>query len=100
MFQVGRTDEPRDPVATLTDPILGRQHAFVGRRTSVREVSLCEVSLAPVPHLSRLRCYMSMATAMKWKTVGVDLIQGFIQADLSKDGKDIYISPPPGHAEK
>jgi hypothetical protein len=42
---------------------------------------------------------MSMATAMKWKAVGVDLTQGFIQAELPKDGKAIYISPPPGHVE-
>jgi hypothetical protein len=42
---------------------------------------------------------MSMATAMKWKTVGVDLTQGFIQAELPKDGKVINISPPPGHIE-
>jgi hypothetical protein len=32
---------------------------------------------------------MSMATAMKWKAVGVDLTQGFIQAELPKDGKAI-----------
>ncbi len=43
---------------------------------------------------------MSMATAMKWKAVGVDLTQGFIQAELPKDGKAIYISPPPGHVEE
>ena len=36
------------------------------------------------------------ATAMKWKAVDVDLTQGFIQAELPKDGKAIYISPPPG----
>ena len=40
-----------------------------------------------VPHLSGVRCCMS--TAMKWKAVGVDLTQGFIQAELPKDGKDI-----------
>ena len=43
---------------------------------------------------------MSMATAMKWKAVGVDLTQGFIQAELLKDGKVIYISPPPGHTKE
>jgi hypothetical protein len=43
---------------------------------------------------------MSMASAMKWKAVGVDLTQGFIQAELPKDGKAIYISPPPGHVEE
>ena len=43
---------------------------------------------------------MSMAMAMKWKAIGVDLTQGFIQAELQKDGKAIYISPPPGHTEE
>jgi hypothetical protein len=43
---------------------------------------------------------MSMATAMKWKAVDIDLTQGFIQAKLPKDGKAIYISPPPGHVEE
>jgi hypothetical protein len=57
-------------------------------------------AFSPVPHLSGVRCCMSMATAMKWKAVGVDLTQGFIQAELPKDGKAIYISPPPGHAEE
>jgi hypothetical protein len=37
---------------------------------------------------------------MKWKAVGLDLTQGFIQAELQKDGKAIYISPPPGHVEE
>jgi hypothetical protein len=57
-------------------------------------------AFSQVPHLSGVRYCMSMATAMKWKASGVDLTQGFIQADLSKDGKAIYISPPPGHAEE
>jgi hypothetical protein len=57
-------------------------------------------AFSPVPHLSGVRCCMSMATAMKWKAVGVDLAQGFIQAELPKDGKAIYISPPPGHVEE
>ncbi len=30
---------------------------------------------SPVPHLSGVRCCMSMATAMKWKAVGVDLLR-------------------------
>jgi hypothetical protein len=34
-------------------------------------------AFSPVPHLSGVRCCMSMATAMKWKAVGVDLTQGF-----------------------
>ena len=57
-------------------------------------------AFSPVQHLSGVRCCMSMATAMKWKAVGVDLTQGFIQAELPKDGKAIYISPPPGHIEE
>jgi hypothetical protein len=57
-------------------------------------------AFAPVPHLSGVFCCMSIATAMKWKAVGVDLTQGFIQAELPKDGKAIYISPPPGHVEE
>jgi hypothetical protein len=57
-------------------------------------------AFAPVSHLSGVRCCMSTATAMKWKAVGVDLTQGFIQAELLKDGKAIYISPPPGHVEE
>jgi hypothetical protein len=43
---------------------------------------------------------MSMVTVMKWKAVGVDLTQGFIQAELSKDGKAIYISQSPGHVKE
>ena len=57
-------------------------------------------AFSPVPHLSGVRCCMSVATGMKWKAVGVDLTQGFIQAELPKDGKPIYISPPPGHDEE
>ena len=60
-------------------------------------------TFTPVPHLSGVRCCMSMTTAMKWKAVGVDLTKGFchfIQAELPKDGKAIYISPPPGHIEE
>jgi hypothetical protein len=41
-------------------------------------------AFSPVPHLSGVRCCMSMATAMKWKAVGVDLTQGFIPAELPK----------------
>jgi hypothetical protein len=41
-----------------------------------------------------------MVTAMKLKAVVVDLTQGFIQAELPKDGKAIYISPTPGHTEE
>jgi len=44
-------------------------------------------AISPVPHLSGVRCCMSMATAMKWKAVGVDVTQGFIQAELLKDGR-------------
>ena len=57
-------------------------------------------AFSPVLHLSGVRCCMSMATAMKWKAIGVDLTQGFIQAELPQDGKTIYISPPPGHVEE
>jgi hypothetical protein len=39
-------------------------------------------AFSPVPHLSGVRCCMSVATGMKWKAVGVDLTQGFIQAEL------------------
>jgi hypothetical protein len=31
---------------------------------------------SPVPHLSGVLCCMSMATAMKWKAVGVDILYG------------------------
>jgi hypothetical protein len=55
-------------------------------------------AFSPVQHLSGVRFCRSMATAMK--AVGVDLTQGFIQAELPKDGKAIYISPPPGHVEE
>jgi hypothetical protein len=55
-------------------------------------------AFSPVSHLSGVRFCMSMATAMK--AAGVDLTQGFIQAELPKDGKAIYISPPPGHVEE
>jgi hypothetical protein len=57
-------------------------------------------AFSPVPHLSGVRCCMSMATAMKWKAAGVDLTQGFIQAEMPEDGKAIYISPHPGHVEE
>jgi hypothetical protein len=36
----------------------------------------------------------------KVRRLGVDLRQGFIQAELPKDGKAIYISLPPGHVEE
>jgi hypothetical protein len=58
------------------------------------------VAFSPVPHLSGLRCCMSMATAMKLKDVGVDLTQGFIQAESTKDAKAFYISPTPGYVEE
>jgi hypothetical protein len=48
-------------------------------------------AFAPVPHLSGVCCCMSIATSIKWKAVGVDLTQGFIQAELPKDGKAIYL---------
>ena len=32
-------------------------------------------AFSPVPHLSGVRCCMSVATGMKWKAVGVDLTQ-------------------------
>jgi hypothetical protein len=35
-------------------------------------------TFSPVPHLSGVRCCMSMATAMKCKAADVDLTQGFI----------------------
>jgi hypothetical protein len=57
-------------------------------------------AFSPVPHLFGVRCCMSMVTAMKLKAIGVDLPQGFIQAELPQDGKAIYISPPPGHVEE
>jgi hypothetical protein len=41
-------------------------------------------AFSPVPHLSGVRCCMSMATAMKWKAVEVNLTQGFIQAELPR----------------
>ncbi len=37
---------------------------------------------------------------MEVRRLGVDLRQGFIQAELPKDGKAIYISLPPGHVEE
>jgi hypothetical protein len=54
-------------------------------------------AFSPVPHLSGVRCCMSIDTVMKGKTVGLDLSQSFIQAELPKDGKAIYISPPARH---
>jgi hypothetical protein len=42
---------------------------------------------------------ISIATAENWTARAVDLTQGFIQADLPKDGKPIYITPPPGVQE-
>jgi hypothetical protein len=43
---------------------------------------------------------MSMAPVMKWKAIVVYLMQGFIQAELPKDGKAIYISQTPGHVKE
>ena len=41
----------------------------------------------------------STATIQGWKHMLVDFMQGFIQADLSKGGKTIYITPPQGWEE-
>jgi hypothetical protein len=41
----------------------------------------------------------SIATEKGWKHMIVDLTQGFIQADLPKGGKTIYITPPQGWEE-
>ena len=78
------------------------EHKLKVKRLKVRLVVQGQhmSKLSPVPHLSGVRCCMSMTTAMKLKTVGVDLTQGFIQAELPKDGEAIYISPPPGHVEE
>jgi hypothetical protein len=71
-----------------------------GQHMSTDKGDFTDAFPKPVPHLSGVRCCMSMATAMKWKAAGVDLTQGFIQAELPKDGKAIYIPPPPGHVEE
>jgi hypothetical protein len=41
----------------------------------------------------------SIATAKGWKHMLVDLTQVFIQVDLPKGGKTIYITPPQGWEE-
>ena len=51
------------------------------------------------PHASGVRTIMSIATEQDWDAVACDLTQGFIQADLPKGEKTIYISPPPGVEE-
>ena len=59
-----------------------------------------ENAFSPVPHLAGVRTTMSIATAQGWTARSVDFTQGFIQSDLPKDGKPIYISPPPGVKEE
>jgi hypothetical protein len=56
-------------------------------------------AFSPVPHASGVRTIMSIATEQDWDAVACDLTQGFIQADLPKGEKTIYISPPPGVEE-
>jgi hypothetical protein len=56
-------------------------------------------AFSPVPHMSGVRMLQSIATAKGWKHMLVDLTQGFIQADLPKGGKTIYITPPQGWEE-
>ena len=56
-------------------------------------------AFSPVPHLAGIRTVISIATAENWTARAVDLTQGFIQADLPKNGKPIYITPPPGVQE-
>ena len=65
-----------------------------------REKGDFDNAFSPVPHLAGVRTVMSIATAQGWKARSVDFTQGFIQADLPKDGKPIYISPPPGVEEE
>ena len=56
-------------------------------------------AFSPVPHASGVRTIMSIATEQDWDAVACELTQGFIQADLPKGEKTIYISPPPGVEE-
>jgi hypothetical protein len=57
-------------------------------------------AFSPVPHLAGIRTVMSTATAQGWGARTVDFKQGFIQSDLPKGAKPIYISPPPGVQEE
>ena len=57
-------------------------------------------AFSPVPHLAGIRAVMSTATAQGWGARSVDFKQGFIQSDLPKGAKPIYISPPPGVQEE
>ena len=59
-----------------------------------------EDAFSPVPHLAGIRAVMSTATAQGWGARSVDFKQGFIQSDLPKGAKPIYISPPPGVQEE
>ena len=52
-------------------------------------------AFSPVPHLAGIRTVMSTATVRGWRARSVDFKQGFIQSDLPKGAKPIYISPPP-----
>ena len=65
-----------------------------------REKGDFDNAFSPVPHLAGVRTVMSIATAEGWKARSVDFTRGFIQADLPKNGKPIYISPPPGVEEE
>ena len=55
-------------------------------------------TFTPVPHLSGVRCCMSMTTAMKWKAV-VDLTQGFIQASRRSYAR-IHLTHHPSRVAK
>ena len=56
-------------------------------------------AFSPVPHMSGVRILQSIATAKGWRHMLVDLTQGFIQAELPKGGKTIYITSPKGWKE-
>ena len=68
-----------------------------GQHMSIDKSDFTDV-FSPVPHLSGVRCCMSMATAMKWKAV-VDLTQGFIQASRRSYAR-IHLTHHPSRVAK
>jgi hypothetical protein len=65
-------------------------------------IGTAEIKTHTTHHVSGLNPHAqhAHAHAHAHALVGVDLTQGFIQAELPKDGKAICISPPPGHGEE
>jgi hypothetical protein len=72
------------------------------RKKGVDGIGDYEDSFSPVPHASRFRKILALATMWNMMTDHVDISQAFVQGELlpgdGYNGK-VYISAPPGYDE-